>query len=266
VAGLLIGTVGTAIEHLWSQAVMVLPWGSDIVLEGYIGSAVVGVAAGLIGALLALGLRGELPAPGVVRPVFVGCLVAIAAVIGNGLVANVPADDKVTLTLGPVQDGRAVVRAHLDDAVRSPSWIQITAWQGDVPHGLEVTPMVQKGSDRDWESWGPVPVTGQWKTLLRLHDGRTLAALPVYMAADPGIGAKELPAADGVRTLIAENRLLQRERKLDVPGWLWGAACTVVLICTLVLVGALAWGVGRVSRARAAVASLREADSALAGA
>ena len=52
--------------------------------------------------------------------------------------------------------------------------------------------MVQQGGD--WVSFSPVPVTGEWKTLLRLHDGRTLAAAPVYMAADPGIGAAELAA------------------------------------------------------------------------
>ncbi|MCU1587228.1 MAG: conserved rane protein of unknown function [Frankiales bacterium] len=262
IAGFLIGTIGTGIEQLWSHAVMVLPWNQDMVVEGYLGATVVGTAAGIIGALLALGLRGELPQPRVVRTAFVGCLLAMAAVVGNGLIATVPNNGRVDLALGPVQDGRALVTARLSSTVRDPSWMQITAWQGDVPHGLEVVPMVQRGGD--WVSFSPVPVTGHWKTMLRLHDGRTLAAAPVYMAADPAIGAKELPAADGPRKFIAESRLLQRERKLDVPTWLWGAACTVVLICTLILIAALAWGVGRVSRARAAVASLREADAALA--
>jgi hypothetical protein len=262
VAGFLIGTVGTFIEQLWSHAVMVLPWTSDIAVEGYVGSAIVGVAAGVIGALLALGLRGELPVARVVRPVFVGCLLAMAVVVGNGLIATVPSNNDVTVALGPVSDGRAVVTAQLSATVRDPSWVQITSWQGDVQHGLQVVPMVRRGDD--WVSFAPVPVAGQWKTLLRVHDGRTLAAAPVYMAADPGIGAKELAAKDGPRKLIAENQLLQRERKLDVPTWLWGASCTVVLICSLILIAALAWGVGRVSRARAATPSLREADSALA--
>jgi hypothetical protein len=262
VAGFLVGTVGTASEQLWAQSVMVLPWGSDIALEGYVGSAVVGTAAGVIGALLALGLRGELPAPRLVRPVFVASLIAIAAVVGNGLIATVPDQGKATLALGPVVDGRAVVTARLDTAVDDPAWIQVTAWQGDVPDGLQVTPLLEQ-ADGSWVSSMPVPVTGVWKTLLRLHDGRTLAALPVYMAPDPGIGAKEVPAVDGSRTFIAENVLLQRERKLDAPGWLWGASCAVVLLCSLLLIGALAWGVGRVSRARAAVAGLRAADGAL---
>ncbi|MCW2543722.1 MAG: conserved rane protein of unknown function, partial [Frankiales bacterium] len=265
VAGLLIGTVGTFTEQLWSHAVMVLPWTSDIAVEGYLGSAVVGVAAGVIGALLALGLRGQLPVPRIARPVFAASLLAIAVVVGNGLIATVPGNSNVTLALGPVADGRAVVTARLSATVRDPSWVQITSWQGDVRHGLEVVPMVRKG-DSEWVSFAPVPVTGQWKTLLRVHDGRTLAAAPVYMAADPGIGASELAATDGPRKLIAENQLLQRERKLDVPTWLWSAACLVVLLCSLVLILALAWGVARVSRARAASPPQREADSALAGA
>jgi hypothetical protein len=34
-----------------------------------------------------------------------------------------------------------------------------------------------------------VPVDGDWKTLLRLHDGRTLAATPVFLPADAAIDA-----------------------------------------------------------------------------
>ncbi|MDP3714126.1 MAG: hypothetical protein Q8R60_16765 [Mycobacteriales bacterium] len=262
VAGVLVGTVGTATEYAWSQVAMTLPWGSDMLVEGVLGSAVVGLAGGVIGALLALGLRGELPSPRTARPLFAASLVAIAVVVGNGLIATVPSGMTADLALGPVTDGRAVVTARFSEAVDDPSWLQVTAWQGAVPDGLKVVPLVEQ-ADGSWASEEPVPVAGQWKTLLRLHDGRTLAALPVYMAADPGISAEEVPAVDATRTFIAENVLLQRERKLDVPGWVWAASSSIVLVCTLVLVLALAWGVSRVSRARAAVASDRVADSEL---
>jgi hypothetical protein len=42
--------------------------------------------------------------------------------------------------------------------------------------------------------------------------------------------------------------VLQRERKADVPGWLWGGASAVVLLLAAGLLGALAWGLGRVAR------------------
>jgi hypothetical protein len=262
VAGLAVGTIGTATEYAWSQVAMKLPWGTDVLVEGVIGSAVVGVAGGVIGALLALGLRGELPAVRGRRVLFGSSLVAIAAVVGNGLVATVPDGMTGQLTLGPVTDGRAVVTARFSQPVDDPSWLQVTAWQGAVPDGLRVVPMVEQ-ADGSWVSEEAVPVAGQWKTLLRLHDGRTLAALPVFMAADPGIGAEEVPAVDATRPFIAENVLLQRERKLDVPGWLWAVSSSVVLACTLVLVLSLAWGVARVSRARAALTADRRADQVL---
>jgi hypothetical protein len=265
VAGLLVGTVGTASEHLWSQFAMVLPWGSDMAVEGYLGAAVVGLAGGLLGSLLALGLRGEMPAPRTARPVFAACLLVIAAVVGNGLIATVPERMTAQLALGEVVDGRAVVTARFDRRIDDPSWLQVTAWQGAVPDGLVVSQMAEQ-ADGSWRTEDPVPVEGEWKTLLRVHDGRTLAALPVYMAADEPIGAEEVPAVDGSRTLIAENVLLQRERKLDAPGWLWAASSAVVLLCTLVLVIAIGWGVSRVSRARARVAAERAADTELADA
>jgi hypothetical protein len=43
--------------------------------------------------------------------------------------------------------------------------------------------------------------------------------------------------------------LLQRERKQDVPGWLWTTACLVVLALSIVFITSLAWGVARVARA-----------------
>jgi hypothetical protein len=95
----------------------------------------------------------------------------------------------------------------------------------------------------------PVPLHGTWKTLLRIHDGRTLTAVPVYLPADQAIGAEEVPAEDGgTRSAVPEKEILQRELKDDSPAWLWTAANLVVLVCTLALIAAIAWGVGRYSR------------------
>jgi hypothetical protein len=95
-------------------------------------------------------------------------------------------------------------------------------------------------------------VWGTWKTLLRLHDGRTLAAVPVFLAGDPGIGAKEVPAdASFTRPFVAEITILQRERNPDAPAVLWTIGGLVVLFCTLVLIGGLSWGAGRINRIEA---------------
>jgi hypothetical protein len=95
----------------------------------------------------------------------------------------------------------------------------------------------------------PVPVWGSWKTLLRLHDGTTLAAVPIFLAADPGIGAPEVPAqASMTRPFVAEITILQRERNSDAPEVLWTIGGLVVLACTLALIAGLTWGAGRINR------------------
>jgi hypothetical protein len=94
-----------------------------------------------------------------------------------------------------------------------------------------------------------MPVSGQWKTLLRVHDGKIFTAVPIYLAGDPGIGAREVPAeATMTRPFVAEITILQRERSPDTPQVLWLVGCLVVLVCTLGLIAALSWGAGRINR------------------
>ncbi|HWH29893.1 MAG TPA: hypothetical protein VNU26_13185, partial [Mycobacteriales bacterium] len=248
VAGVVVGTLGHATEAAWTQVFQTLSWGSDIAVEGTLMALVGGVAGGLIGALLATGLRRRLPRPAVARTVLVASLLALSAAVANGLVATVPDDVQATFTFEDVQaDPRtAHVGVRLDpaDAVDDPSWVQITAWQGD---GLVVTELERTG-EGEYRTTEPVPLHGTWKTLLRLHDGRRLTAVPIYLPSDPVIGAAELPAEDGAtRDAVPEIEILQRELK-DAPGWLWAVSSTLVLLCTLAIVAAIAWGVGRYSR------------------
>ena len=97
-----------------------------------------------------------------------------------------------------------------------------------------------------------MPVCGKWKTLLRVHDGRILTAAPIYLAGDPGIGAPEVPAQSTMtRPFVSEITILQRERSPDTPQSLWLVGCLVVLACTLIMIGGLTWGAGRINRSRA---------------
>jgi hypothetical protein len=85
---------------------------------------------------------------------------------------------------------------------------------------------------------------------VRLHDGRALRALPVHLPADPAIPAPAVPvAARAERAFGEELLLLQRERRTDVPGWLWVTASLVVLAIALAFIAVLCWGVARVARA-----------------
>jgi hypothetical protein len=247
VGGLIVGTVGSVIEAGWSYAVMPLPWTSDIWVEGLLMTVPVAVGAGLCGALLGLGVQGRLPRPTLARPVLLASLLVLAAATANGLIATVPDDARATVALATPGESTSHAEVTLDppSVADDPAWVQITAWQGD---GLVVERLEQTGPGT-YRTTSPVPITGGWKTLLRVHDGRVLAATPIWLPADDAIDAMEIPAeASSTRDFVPEIELLQRERDLDAPGWLWAASSLIVLVCTLILIGALAWGTGRLAR------------------
>jgi hypothetical protein len=254
VAGVGIGTLGHATEWGWTQFTQTLSWNSDILVEGTLMAIVGGVVGGLLGALLAAGLRRRLPRPAVARSVVVGSLVVLAAAVANGLVATVPDDLDATFAIEDVQDDprTANISVQLDpaDFVDEPSWVQITSWQGD---GLVVDALEQTGEGA-YRTTQPIPVNGTWKALLRVHDGRVLTAIPIYLPEDQALGEDEIPAEDGMtRSAIPEIEILQRELK-DTGGGIWTIANLVVLFCTLALIAAISWGVGRYARR----ASVRE--------
>jgi hypothetical protein len=248
VAGVAIGTVGHATEWGWTHVVQTLSWDSDILVEGTLMAITGGVAGALLGTLLATGLRRRLPRPAVARTVLLCSLAVLALAVTNGLLATVPDDVEATFGIEDVQsDPRtADITVTLDpaDFPDDPAWVQITAWQGD---GLVVTPLERTG-EGEYRTTEPVPLHGNWKTLLRVHDGRVLTAFPIYLPADEAIPAEAIPAEDGMtREAIPEIDILQRELK-DSGGGLWAVANLTVLACTLALIAAIAWGVGRYSR------------------
>ena len=247
VAGLLIGTVGFATELGWSHIRSTLSWGSDILVEGTLMAVAGGVAGGLLGALLASGLRRRLPRPAVARSVLIGSLVVLAVCVTNGLIATVP-KIQATFTIQNATDNprTANISVQLDPATAldDPAWVQITSWQGQ---GLVVDALQQTGEGR-YRTTQPIPIHDDWKALLRLHDGRMLSAVPIYLPKDPAIPADEITADDGMtRKAIPEIKILQRELTTS-GGGLWLVANLVVLACTLALIAAISWGVARYSQ------------------
>lgn len=255
VAGLGLSTVGLALEGLWVQAAFVLPWTPDMWGEGLLMSVPVGVLAGMAGALFGTALTtGEIPGKAVCRTVVVAGVVALSVSLGNGLYATVPdASASVVLTDVDADPATRTVQARVtfdpaDLPSDDPTWVQITAWQGG-GEGV-VVDRLRESAPGVWETTRPIPVHGSWKTLIRVADDRVLAAVPIWMPADPAIGADELAApATFTRDFVPESSILQREKNADHPTWLWNAGCTVVAICSLLLIWALSWGVARVARA-----------------
>jgi len=248
VAGVLIGTVGFATEFGWSHIRSTLTWGSDILVEGTLMAVAGGIAGAVLGSLLGAGLRRRLPGKALARGLVVAALVVLAAATTNGLLINVPKNLKATFAIDDAtsspRTGNISVRLNPANALHDPSWVTITSWQGG---GLVVDPLQQTGPGT-YRTTRPVPLHGDWKTLLRIHDGRTLTAVPIYLPADSAIPAPAIKAEDGMtRKAVPEITILQRERK-NGGMLLWTIANLVVLACTLALVAAMSWGVARYSR------------------
>jgi hypothetical protein len=250
VGGVLIGTVGFAAEYAWTQVAMPLPWTPALVPEGVAFAVAGGVAGGVVGALLALGLQGRLPRPAVARGGLVLAGLVVAAATAAGLATTVPDGVRAQVELADVRGGAereasATVRITPASAAEDAKWVTVTAWQGG---GLHVDRLERVG-EGVFRTTEPMPLHPDWKTLVRLHRGRDLTAVPVFLPADPAIPAPEVPAlARAERPFVAEIDLLQRERKGDVAGWLWAVASAVVLALYVAFLAALAWGVGRLAR------------------
>jgi hypothetical protein len=260
VSGLLVSTVGLWLESFWIDAVYHYPWPSSIWPEALMMAIPVAILTGACGAMLGMVLTDQrLPSRAISIGLVVLAILAIGGATANGLRYEVPHNAAATVTLteaGGGPDKRMVtadVRINPPNLISDdPNWVSVLAWQGGLANerGIFIDRLEKLGPGH-YRSTQPMPVYGKWKTLLRVHDGRMLTAVPIYLAGDPGIGAPEVPAqANMTRPFVAEITILQRERNPDTPMALWTIGCVVVLVCTLLMWAALTWGAGRINRAQ----------------
>ncbi|MCV7285553.1 hypothetical protein H7J87_09450 [Mycolicibacterium wolinskyi] len=265
IGGLGVATVGLWLESLWIGAVYRYPWPTSMWGEALAMAIPVAIGMGLCGALLALVLTGQrLPRPAAGISIVVATVLVIGGAVANGLRTEVPesANATVTLTDLPSDTDQRMVSADVQITPANlvsdnPEWVSILAWQGGLANerGL-VVDRLEKVGPGHYRSTQPIPVSGSWKTVLRIQDGTTMAGVPVFLPADPGIGAEETPAqASATRDFVQEITLLQRERNLNHPSWLFNVASLVVLVCTLILIAALTWGAGRINARELAAGS-----------
>ena len=257
VAGLGVGTVGLWLESLWIGAVYHYAWPTSMWAEALAMAVPVAVLTGICGALFGMVLTGQrLPS----RPIGISVVVAAVLVIGgavaNGLHIVVPREDTATITLTdqPSPAGQRMVRADVlltppTMVSDHPEWLTILSWQGRMENnrGLAIDRLKKVGPGH-YVSTQPVPVWGSWKTLLRVQDGYTMTAVPIYEPADDAIPAPEVPAlTSSTRPFVQEITILQRERDQNAPEWLYTAGSIVVLFLTLMVIAALTWGAGRIN-------------------
>ena len=255
VAGVGIGIVGLGAEWAWSHLWMPLPWPQAAFPE----AAIVGFAAAVAGATIGAWIGSHLsPEPLERSPLLRRAGVCRAAVLAALVVYGLytPTEQGVSARValhevGGDSGGRevnATVRMDPPDAAADAEWFDVTAWQGG---GLVVAPLRRTGPGV-YRSTEPIPVYGNWKAMIRLHDGNSLTALPIYLPRDEAIPVGEVPApAHFTRAFGDEHQMLQRESKGGHP-LLTAIAYSTVASITLSLLALLAWALHRLAAGPAA--------------
>jgi hypothetical protein len=249
IAGVLIGTVGTAAEWAWSHVWMPLPWPPALLPEVALVTVLAGVAGGLLGTFIGMALRVRPERfPHGARVVYPLAGLAVAGLIAFGLFTSPVqgVNARVQLYELPGQGGRhvsATVTIDPPQAADDAKWLTTTAWQG----GGLVVDRLERVREGVYRTHDPVPVYGDWKSEFRLHTGRSLVGVPIYMPDDPAIPAKGVPAtATFERPFVRDKQILQREAKPGALG-LTLIAYAIVLAITLSIIGLNAWALVRLA-------------------
>jgi len=243
-AGLGIGTIGFAVDYAWSHVVMPLPWPPALLSEAIPVAIVAGIAGGLLGALMAQALTGTLHLTRRPLALAIAAAVAFVALGFNAATTNSPSDVNATMRLTNVREGSTpghdvpqrvgdlAVRFSDPSVTKDANWLYVLGWQGG---GRYVNHLV-KGADGWWHTTKPIPLQGKWKTLVRVHSGRTMLSAPVHYAPDPAIDFAGYPARPQVtRTMVPDTKLMQIERRRDAPMWAWKPATILVLSTNLLI-------------------------------
>jgi hypothetical protein len=246
-AGLGIGTFGLGAEWAWSHVWMIAPWKSSLLPEAIILGFVAAVAGSLVGIFIAQALSAKERAPlSFPRPL----AFATGAAVIFCLAYPFPTGHAVDATAGISLDrsaggGTAHMRVDVEPSgiADDAEFFNVTAWQGDgsvVQEPVRVRPGVYEFED-------PVPVSGDWKTLIRMQKGDDLMAVPVYLPEDRAIPAPEVPAGASMeRRFISDKEIVLREAKDVGPGLVYAGAGVIGAIAILwVLV--IGWGLTRLS-------------------
>ena len=118
----------------------------------------------------------------------VASVLVIGGAVANGLHIVIPRQDTATITLThqPSPAGQRMVMADVlltppTMVSDHPEWLTILSWQGRMQNnrGLMIDKLAKVGPGH-YRSTQPVPVWGEWKTLLRVQDGRTMTAVPIW--------------------------------------------------------------------------------------
>jgi hypothetical protein len=238
-SGLGIGTVGVAVEAAWSHVWMPIPWPADMLPEAALLVPPAAISAGLVGGFLGRALtrpgqpRQDVPAGFALA----ASLVLVLAVAYPLATTGVDAEASMELSAAPgPTDGEhveAVVTIDPPEVTEGAEWLHVIAWQGAGWWSEEATQLhdLEPIGDGRYRTTAPVPVHGEWKSMVRLHNSRVMAAAPIFLPEDTAIPAEELPAEpEMTRAFVPDHEVLLREMR-PTPAWVsWSAQGFMALI------------------------------------
>ncbi|MDP8969126.1 MAG: hypothetical protein M3N52_01170, partial [Actinomycetota bacterium] len=205
VAGTLVGTIGVAAEMVWVRASGWFPDSPPALSKAVLLAPVAAVAAAILGAALtrAVGDRVRLSWPAVAL-----ALVFLAAALAYPLPRNVGPVEAI-VRLQPAGSSATVDVALLPpDAARRATAFAVVSWQG----GGRVQAALLEVAPGRYVSSRPVPISGSWKSMVSLQRDDEVMAAPIYLPADPAIGASAVPALPERQVRFVRNtEVLLRE-------------------------------------------------------
>jgi hypothetical protein len=253
-AGMLIGTVGVLAEFGWSHIWMPIEWPAHILPKAMAFSVVPGIGGAVIGTFFGTTLTAATDSARLGRRAAwppLAAMAAIALVVLMLLPTTAPESVTGTVALtnvttGPKRLVNATIKYSDPKFEENADWIVGFAWQGD---GKATVAPLARVSPGVWRTTEPLPVYGTWKAALRVQKGSAMASIPLYMPAD---AALKLPVtrapANFTRAVVGDRTMMQRERRTDVPGWLFAFGSSVVALLTVSLMILLGWALLRVAR------------------
>ncbi|MDQ6613361.1 MAG: hypothetical protein M3083_00970 [Actinomycetota bacterium] len=229
-AGTLVGTLGLVGELAW---VRLSGWSSytpslSLAAKTALLGPVVALAAAVLGAGLArAAARDEDHIP-------LGALV-LAGVVLIGILAyplprRVGHVDAVVRLQSAGSQALVAVDLTPADAASHADAFNVTSWQG----GGKVSAALTQVSPGHYRTTRSVPISGHWKTTVNLFRGDQLMAAPVYLPADPSIGAPAIPAVAERRVSFVKNVALLLREQHPGPAWpsvaAWSGLGTLVAL------------------------------------
>ena len=233
-SGVLLGTVGLLTEAAWTHAWFTYPWQASVLPFAWLFVATALLCA-VVGAAMGAVLSGR-PAP--VRAPVVGlALVGMFALLLLNVGSRHADPARVTLSATTVgtpfalvnRDGVPTVSRNIilnvglqpSNAAAGADWFEAMAWQGGPDDKVRHFHLLAVGPGQ-YRTDEPMPTGGTWKSLVVLHRGNVVEAVPVSMPADPAFGLPNIEApgtAPQVSAFAPSSRYLMREFKEGGVAW-----------------------------------------------